>query len=271
MLNCTFQFNSLIYYYSGKFEAPSNDWIHMTRSLNELELFLVTEGTLFIADSENKYTVSKDEYLIMQPTQKQYGYAPSNCSFFWLHFSAPFVELSVQSNFVIPSQSKIINLERIIILFNQMQDTDRRYHNRVTNDLLATGILMELFNQLQSQQRENSLSSKTQLYQAIIDYIAYNKLNGITVYELAQYFGYHDKYLSSVFKRIAGVSLKQYLLQELMEHAKAELMNSNKTIAQIAYSLGYSDGHNFSHSFKNVVGLSPKEYRISCSKIPKTP
>lgn len=272
MMNCIFPIdNPISYQWCGKFKAPTSEWMHMTRKLSDYELFLVTDGTLYIADSEHTYSVAKDEYLFMSPTEKQYGYAPSNCSFLWFHFSLIPTNISTQNRIILPQQNRIPNIERIIILINQLQDSDRRYHNSYTMDLLATGLLMELYNQVQIQQRGNILSSKTQLYQAVLDYINWNKFNRISVLELSRYFGYHEKYLSSVFKSIAGISLKQYILAATMEHAKAELMNTNKTISQIGSSIGYIDSHNFSHAFKNVVGISPSDYRISCMKLPKTP
>ncbi len=272
MINCSFPIgNPISYHWCGKFKAPSSEWIHMTRKLNEYELFLVTEGTLYIADETKKYTVTKNEYLFMPPTEKQYGYAPSDCSFFWFHFSPANINPTTKNEIMISQQNVIPNIERIIILINQLQDADRRYHHRYTLDMLATGLLLELHNQLQIQQGRSPLTTKNQLYQSILDYIAWNKFNRIRVLELSKYFGYHEKYLSSVFKSHAGIPLKQYLLQELIEHAKAELMDTNKTIAQIGYSIGYTDSHNFSNAFKKVTGITPSEYRNSCIKIPKTP
>lgn len=261
----------LSYHWSGKFTAPTSEWIHTTRPINDYELFLVTEGALHIADSEHKYTVKKDEYLFMSPTEKQYGYAPSSCSFFWIHFLPFTPDSTVQKKIILPQQNTIPNMDRIIILFNQLSDSDRRYHHKDTNDIVLTGFLLELYNQIQSQHKVSSISSKTTLYSAILDYIHFNKYSRISVMELSEYFGYHEKYLSNVFSSIAGISLKQYLLQQTMEHAKAELMDSNKTISQIGYSIGYMDSHNFSQAFKNVVGVTPTEYRVSCIKIPKTP
>ncbi len=272
MLNLDFPIDSPItYHWCGKFKSPTREWQHMTRPLPDYELFLVTDGILYIADAHHKYTVSKGEYLFMAPTMKQYGFAPSECSFYWFHFNVTNRNENSQNQIVFPQQSKIPNIERIIILINQLQDADRRYHHIYTADMLATGILLELRNQLDTIQNRNSLSSKYQLYQAILDYINWNNLDRISVTELADYFGYHEKYLSSFFKSMAGISLKQYLLQGKMEHAKAELMDTNKTISQIAFSIGYPDSHNFSHAFKKVTGLTPTEYRISCIKVPKTP
>lgn len=237
----------------------------MERELEEYELFIVIDGELYIADEEKKYTVHKGEYLLMEPVKKQYGYKKSYSSFYFLHF------LYREQEFDLPMQGELPNIQRIIILLNQLQDTDRRYHDAYTSDLLATGILLEIQNQGKDRNLHSGPSKKQQLYQAILDYIKWNCFSRIAVTELADYFGYNDKYLSSLFKEMSGIPLKQYLMQERMEYAKAALMDSTTSVAEIAESMGYSDHHNFSHAFKKVTGLTPTEYRISCIKIPKTP
>ena len=73
------------YKFKGFFEAGSPDWIHMSRELMENELIIVTNGTLSIADETDRYVVNENEYLIMEPGQ-QFGFAPSLCTFYWLHF-----------------------------------------------------------------------------------------------------------------------------------------------------------------------------------------
>lgn len=151
-------------------------------------------------------------------------------------------------------------MERITILLSQLQETDQRYHNAYTCDLLAFSFLLELYNQ-QHKQPLDSLSHKNQLYQDILDYVSWNRLGVIRVAELAQYFGYHEKYISTFFKKMSGISLKQYLIQEKMNYAKAELISSSISINQLAYNLGFSDSHNFSNAFKKVIGVSPIQYR----------
>ena len=37
------------YMLTGKFQAPSQDWIHQESPLSDYELIVMTEGTLYIA------------------------------------------------------------------------------------------------------------------------------------------------------------------------------------------------------------------------------
>ena len=89
------------YKYNGLFESSSPDWIHMSRTLKEYQLIIVTEGTLHIADSEKDYTVNQNEYLIMKPGH-QYGTAPSLCSFYWLHFECPMLHIKDEASITLP-------------------------------------------------------------------------------------------------------------------------------------------------------------------------
>ncbi len=257
------------YQWSGKFKAPSGEWMHMTRPLGDYELFIVTDGLLYIAEEEHKYTVKAGEYLLMAPTKKQYGYASSACSFYWMHFVPEEDGNRSGNQLIFPVQQEIPNMERLIILMNQLKDSEHRYHHRYTLDVMSLSILLELSNQLQLIEPGSVTSHNINLYHAVLEYISWYKLDRITVSELAEYFGYHEKYLSNLFKSIAGIPLKQYLLQEKMEYAKAELMDSRKTVAQIADSIGYTDSHNFSTAFKNQIGLSPREYRMNYRKSPE--
>ncbi|MBQ8846333.1 MAG: helix-turn-helix transcriptional regulator [Lachnospiraceae bacterium] len=56
------------------------------------------------------------------------------------------------------------------------------------------------------------------------------------------------------------------MIQKKMEYAKAELAETNHSVSQIGYTLGYSDPHNFSNAFKKETGLTPSEYRDSYAK-----
>jgi len=77
----------LNYIFTGKFQAPSPAWMHSSRYLQDYELIVVTEGTVYIQDETQAYIVEKGEFRIFPPSSKQSGYQNSNCSFYWLHFS----------------------------------------------------------------------------------------------------------------------------------------------------------------------------------------
>ncbi|MBR4084651.1 MAG: helix-turn-helix domain-containing protein [Lachnospiraceae bacterium] len=267
--------NGFEYRWCGKFTPPHDEWVHLTRHLMDYELMVVTEGTLFIADHNQEYIVNKGEYLLMPPTPHQYGTRPGSCEFYWLHFdyheglqdhlSLPVMPEYLSGHLRILVHGTLSSIERIIILMKQLQDSDRRYKENTLNNALCSAILAEL----SAQNRYTNTSEKQlkeQLYNDILDYISWHAQDNLRVSEIAYYFGYNEKYLTTFFKKYSGITLKQHILQTKMELAKSALSETNHSISQIAYSLGFSDGHNFSNAFHKVTGLSPSEYRASYNK-----
>lgn len=84
----------------------------MSRELMENELIIVTNGTLSIADETDRYVVNENEYLIMEPGQ-QFGFAPSLCTFYWLHFDCLFFGFKDEPVIFLPKQGQISSPNRI--------------------------------------------------------------------------------------------------------------------------------------------------------------
>lgn len=250
------------YKFCGLFEAKSPDWIHMSRPLQEYQLIIVTDGVLHIADEEQSFEIKKNEYLIMKPGY-QYGNEASLCSFYWLHFECPMLQIPNEPVFILPLRGTISSLNRIRAAFTQLNDVEFTYQDKRTNNLYAMNILLEIYNQLQEDTPSTNHSFKDYLLQNVRNYIKWNQAYHLTVADLAEYFGYHPKYFSSLFHKEMGITLKQYLINETMKCAKDELCNTNRSILSIALSLGFCDGHAFSYAFKRHTGMTPTEYRNS--------
>lgn len=260
------------YHWSGRFIAPNDNWIHMTRELSDYELVLVIEGTLYIECDTMSFTVNEGEYLIMPPSKLQRGTKSGYCSFYWVHFDAKeYVETDSQNPnegktdgagwLTIQKQAVCKYKERVVILLKELQDSDKRYRDRYLNNFLTGALLMEISLQTKESAVSKELHSKEQLNSDIKTYISWHISENLRIEELARYFEYNEKYLTTFFKKMNGVPLKQYILNAKIEYAKSILTESNTTVSQVAYSIGFSDVHNFSNAFKNITGMAPGVYR----------
>lgn len=79
--------------------------------------------------------------------------------------------------------------------------------------------------------------------------------------ELARSAGMSYGYFSRCFHDIVGVSFSDYCIQMRIRQAKEALLNTTKSVQQIASEAGYEDEKYFSRLYKKVTGLSPSEYR----------
>ena len=274
-----FKFNSATpfqYNFAGKFTAPNAEWMHLTRQLFDFELFVITKGELYISGNDTEYVLEKGQYLLMPPLTRQHGYKSSDCSFYWLHFAPSRSYDVIESDGVtnepdsisitIPEHGTLQSYERMVVLMKQLQDSERRYGIKCLNNFNTSVILSELGAQCFSRQRYNNSDNSSQLYNDIADYITLNICSNLKVSDIADYFGYNEKYLTTYFKKWSKISIKQFILQTKMEHAKAELSETNHSISQIGYNIGYADPHNFTNAFKKVTGLTPSDFRDSYSK-----
>src|SRR5690606_37684676 len=91
-----------------------------------------------------------------------------------------------------------------------------------------------------------------------IDMFFYMKLN---IEDLAEKHAVSSSYLRKIFKTYSGMSPKAYLNHVRNEHAMKLLMQSSKSIQEIAYECGYTDPLYFSTLFKKMNGMSPRCYR----------
>ncbi|WP_315898836.1 AraC family transcriptional regulator [Tateyamaria omphalii] len=65
-----------------------------------------------------------------------------------------------------------------------------------------------------------------------------------------------------------GVTPMQYLTEWRMQIAQQDLQDTNKSIADIAYDVGYASDSAFARVFKREVGQSPAAFRKNRTKNP---
>lgn len=96
----------------------------------------------------------------------------------------------------------------------------------------------------------------------ILAYIQQNYTKSLTNTQVAQRFHYHPNYVSDLLKRYTGYPLHRYIKNLRISKACELLSGTDKSILQIAEELGFYDGCHFVRCFKDVLGMTPKEYRI---------
>jgi AraC family transcriptional regulator, transcriptional activator of pobA len=70
-----------------------------------------------------------------------------------------------------------------------------------------------------------------------------------------------SSYLTDLLKKETGKTIKEYIQIQIIERAKNRLLNSNITVNEIAYELGFEYPQYFNRLFKSKTGMTPIEYR----------
>jgi AraC-like DNA-binding protein len=82
-----------------------------------------------------------------------------------------------------------------------------------------------------------------------------------TVKYMAEKVNLSSSYLSDLLKKETGKNAQEHIHYYLIEAAKNILLNSDKTVNEIAYNLGFEYPQYFSKLFKQKTGLTPLEFR----------
>lgn len=115
--------------------------------------------------------------------------------------------------------------------------------------------------------REESNRDVLQLFEKYVDEYFDNKNQVENGLPSVKYFA--DKvyltpnYFGDLIKKETGKSAQEYIQLKVIERAKDRLMNSNLTISEIAYELGFQYPQHFSRVFKQHTGATPNQYRVS--------
>ncbi len=70
-------------------------------------------------------------------------------------------------------------------------------------------------------------------------------------------------YFGDLIKKDTGKSAKEYIQNKIIDIAKNKTFDSDKTVNEIAYELGFKYPQHFTRLFKNVTGYTPNEYRLN--------
>ena len=113
-----------------------------------------------------------------------------------------------------------------------------------------------------TQKVENNRNEKSEsLIEKAENYINKNYMKDISLDDISRYCNISSYYFSKLFKQETGENYVEYLSRVRIENAKKMLTESEASIKEISYSVGFSDPNYFSRAFKKYEGVSPTEYK----------
>lgn len=260
---------------------------------NAFDLIFVYEGTLFIEENGNRFSVMAGQYLILPPGTLHKGSRGCECEtlFYWLHFyttgessltqDAPVFYTTgkiSRSNyykkdpfFVSLSQFGMVRGENAALLQAYMQrltqveidrfQNEKRYNPFVVSQLEIQQTFLKVLS-LICEQREQNIQDRD-VAVSIYEYFLGHYREPFRLDNLARLYAFHRGHIIRCVKRKYGLSPRQLLLTIQMNKAQALLSSTRKPVKEVAGLVGFEDAAYFSKQFKKITGLTPAEYRRS--------
>ena len=239
---------------------------------NFFELSVITDGKGTIITNNQQINVQKNDIYVSFPYEKHELISSEdepmkydNIAFSWNETPYRQPLQNILRNFY-PADMRIIHDQKINQLvsfllgeFNTKLDF---YEDNLKYIILSIIIYtIRKFQEKESPSHNTSKLSAEILCTRIMNFIDVNIYEMQSLNDINKITNYNPSYISTLFKKTTGITLREYFLNKKMEIAHLMLQEGKLKICEIAEILHYSDGNALSKAYKQKYGISPKSHR----------
>jgi len=183
------------------------------------------------------------------------------CTCLWLHFDGPTARMWYQAVCahlgnvftLMDCQSALKKMEMVYKTFQSGEPVREPLISQYINDILTSFLLSTLI--------KTDISDSANRVEKAISYINDHFTENITVERIADSADMSLYHFIRVFKRETGFTPHKYLTNVRLNAAKYLLKNSNFSIKDVCFNIGFSCESVFCSAFKKQLGITPMEYR----------
>jgi AraC-like DNA-binding protein len=92
-------------------------------------------------------------------------------------------------------------------------------------------------------------------------FVARNYTSRILVKDIAGCVGLHPDYAATLFRKTFGTTLNVLITRHRVAHAQRQLLTTDERIVSIAHDSGFDSLSRFNRAFKQIAGVTPRQYR----------
>jgi len=232
-------------------------------------LIYIIDGQLHLEYEGKKYNATKGDVILLDCNKPHSYYSDPTCNFLYIHFSGS-DSLQITNHLISQNDGALFKLETNQQIYQSMYDIiTKLYYEQPVNDIELSCVV---YNCLCLTQSINEIlpaasSPTSNIISNTIYFIRNNTNKGLTLNILAEQANLSPYYFSHLFKKETGTSPIEYIALTKVNLAKTMLRTTQKTISEIADSLGFSSSSSFINAFTSRTGISPKKFRNAITKI----
>ena len=223
--------------------------------------FSVGAGELMVLNRDDVHSVTakSDDLLYVQlhfNMQEFNQYIPD----IWtvLVYCSPEDNDAIQRNLKAEIKSHISNIVRLMNEQNNNVDMEKAIIYYCIDILSSFKMAFGAFADSKVGRRNEEQDSRVW---KVIDYIYDNYNQKLLLNEVAQYVYVSDDYLSKILKKYTGRGFEEFVASVRAEMSIRLLLNTDKSITEIAYECGFSAPKYYNAAFEKNYGCRPVDYR----------
>lgn len=223
-----------------------------------LLVMYIMEGTMHVQHMDRTFEANKGDVVLIDCNNPHYYQAENGLEFTFIHFDGSNSHEIVEH--ILAIRGPLIRSKNNALIGSFIYDTVNFYENGGYESMFATSMRVYKLLQLLHDVDDYQTQKENPIHMAI-HYIKDNIGKKITLKELSEIANMSVYYFSHRFKEETGFSPMDYVINTRLEKAKMLLVRTTKTVAEIAYEVGYGSSGSFINIFNDKVGCSPKTYR----------
>lgn len=180
-----------------------------------------------------------------------------------LNFCGPVADMLMRSGVISNGVFPMGKVRRLLSI--QKYSSDPAVDAQIRANFELQKLLTELY-----LDRVSSARNEYPLLDVLLEEIREHPEKWWSVREMSEMCNLSSDQMRRVFFQRTGVTPKLYVDRFKLNLAAEYLVGNTRSIAEAAERFGYTDQYHFSRRFKAVMGMSPKQYRISVGSISGT-
>lgn len=244
-------------------------WNWCPRALSDYDLWYVVSGKGTMEWNGTTVPLAKGACFLFQPGDTPHAEqdADDRLTVIFIHFHATGLRdgLPVGSLAGLPRHTGIADTFAFEALLGRMLMTlelKELWMDEEFDSLLKLALYHFMRAHLQAGETSGVSRQQKQTAARVTAYIREQGGRRIPREELAELVGLSPEYLSVLYKRTTGSSLKETMTAIRLERARHLLAETSMNVSQIADVLGYANSFLFSRQFKQHFGSPPSRFRM---------
>lgn len=238
----------------------------------EFELLVITRGTVSIQIEKESYILHRGEgvfvnsgllHMICSADQTDHGFIAIVFDYTLLCNESD----KIFSSYIRPmmNQSLLLPVSLPGEICTQVEEICRIFEAAPFGyELSVKSSLLHILFRLMENARQTASpvqSARSNILKSVVDYMEVNYSNPISLQELAEHVHTSREYLCRIFHEMTDVSPIVYLNRYRIMQSTFMLVDSSRSISDIALSCGFNNSSYFNKLFMRHMGCTPSEYR----------
>ncbi len=263
--------------------------LHPERLMPNHVLLYVTQGRFSVVEDGVEYQVPERNMLFLHAGIRHYGIHPMSIDrkWYYIHFMLPAPYASDFSIAQLPvareHEYTAADYRRNVVLPKSLRDENRSIERAIgeivtlfaSRDPLrhveCSLMLFSLLLRISITASEATQPRYCAHVERLIAHLESHLSAPIDAQEITGQFPLNYRYLSTLFKKETGTTIQQFHRDLRINKACHLLRHTSMNVQQVGNTVGYIDPCHFSHVFRSVKGIAPKEYMMQYRRMIEHP